>query len=53
MKETLITAVTCHEGFYHEELFLKRGYEVHGIKRRVSSLVEDDIARFEDSYGRA
>src|SRR6187549_2078341 len=37
-KETaLITGVTGQDGAYLAELLLKKGYEVHGIKRRASS----------------
>ena len=38
MKKTaLITGVTGQDGAYLAELLLKKGYEVHGIKRRASS----------------
>ncbi len=33
----LITGVTGQDGAYLAELLLKKGYEVHGIKRRSSS----------------
>ena len=33
----LITGVTGQDGAYLAELLLKKGYEVHGIKRRASS----------------
>jgi GDPmannose 4,6-dehydratase len=36
-KTTLITGVTGQDGAYLAELLLKKGYEVHGIKRRSSS----------------
>jgi GDPmannose 4,6-dehydratase len=36
MKRALITGVTGQDGAYLAELLLKRGYEVHGIKRRAS-----------------
>ena len=37
-KVALITGVTGQDGSYLAELLLKKGYEVHGIKRRASSL---------------
>lgn len=36
-KRALITGVTGQDGSYLAELLLKKGYEVHGIVRRVSS----------------
>ena len=36
-KKALITGVTGQDGSYLVELLLKKGYEVHGIKRRSSS----------------
>ena len=38
MKKALITGVTGQDGSYLAELLLDKGYEVHGIKRRSSSL---------------
>jgi len=38
MKTALITGVTGQDGSYLAELLLEKGYEVHGIKRRASSL---------------
>ncbi len=35
-KKALITGVTGQDGSYLAELLLKKGYEVHGIKRRAS-----------------
>ena len=37
MKRALITGVTGQDGSYLAELLLKKGYQVHGIKRRSSS----------------
>jgi GDPmannose 4,6-dehydratase len=37
MKTALITGVTGQDGAYLSELLLKKGYEVHGIKRRASN----------------
>ncbi|QNM85178.1 GDP-mannose 4,6-dehydratase [Polaribacter pectinis] len=36
-KKALITGITGQDGAYLTELLLKKGYEVHGIKRRASS----------------
>jgi GDPmannose 4,6-dehydratase len=38
MKIALITGITGQDGSYLAELLLSKGYEVHGIKRRASSL---------------
>ena len=35
-KRALITGITGQDGSYLAELLLKKGYEVHGIKRRAS-----------------
>jgi len=37
MKKSLITGITGQDGAYLSEFLLKKGYEVHGIKRRSSS----------------
>jgi GDPmannose 4,6-dehydratase len=37
-KTALITGVTGQDGSYLAELLLRKGYEVHGVKRRASSL---------------
>ena len=37
-KTALITGITGQDGSYLAELLLNKGYEVHGIKRRSSSL---------------
>jgi len=37
MKKALISGVTGQDGAYLSEFLLKKGYEVHGIKRRSSS----------------
>lgn len=36
-KKALITGITGQDGSYLAELLLKKGYEVHGLKRRSSS----------------
>lgn len=62
MKVALITGVTGQDGAYLSELLLKKGYEVHGLKRRSSLLNTDRIdhiyqdphvenARFKLHYG--
>jgi GDPmannose 4,6-dehydratase len=38
MKKALITGITGQDGSYLAEFLLEKGYEVHGIKRRASSL---------------
>ena len=42
-KTALITGVTGQDGAYLSELLLSKGYMVHGIKRRSSSLNTDRI----------
>ncbi len=37
MKKAIITGITGQDGSYLAEFLLKKGYEVHGIKRRSSS----------------
>lgn len=39
----LITGITGQDGSYLAELLIEKGYEVHGIKRRASSLNTDRI----------
>ncbi len=43
MKKALITGVTGQDGSYLAELLLKKGYEVHGIKRRASNFNTDRV----------
>jgi GDPmannose 4,6-dehydratase len=43
MKVALITGITGQDGAYLAELLLKKGYEVHGIKRRSSMFNTDRI----------
>jgi GDPmannose 4,6-dehydratase len=42
-KIALITGITGQDGAYLAELLLKKGYEVHGIKRRASLFNTDRI----------
>ena len=46
-KKALITGVTGQDGAYLSRLLLQKGYEVHGIKRRASSL---NTQRIDDIY---
>ncbi len=43
MKKALITGITGQDGSYLAELLLEKGYEVHGIVRRVA--IEDPVHR--------
>ena len=43
MKRDLITGVTGQDGSYLAETLIKKGYEVHGVKRRSSILKTDRI----------
>ena len=62
LKRALITGVTGQDGSYLAEFLLKKGYEVHGIKRRsslfntarIDHIYKDlnvDDARFKLHYG--
>jgi GDPmannose 4,6-dehydratase len=46
-KIALVTGITGQDGSYLAELLLEKGYEVHGIKRRASSL---NTARIDHLY---
>ena len=46
-KKALITGVTGQDGAYLAHLLLKKGYEVHGLKRRTSLF---NTARIDDIY---
>jgi GDPmannose 4,6-dehydratase len=46
-KVALITGITGQDGSYLARLLLEKGYEVHGVKRRSSSL---NTARVDDLY---
>jgi GDPmannose 4,6-dehydratase len=43
MKKALITGITGQDGAYLAEFLLKKGYEVHGVKRRTSLFNTDRI----------
>ena len=48
MKKALITGITGQDGSYLAEFLLEKGYEVHGIYRRVSVSNMSRIAGIED-----
>lgn len=51
MKKALITGVTGQDGAYLAEFLLRKGYEVHGIKRRSSLFNTDRIDHlYEDPH---
>ena len=51
MKVALITGITGQDGSYLAELLLEKGYEVHGVKRRASSLNTQRINHiYQDSH---
>ena len=49
MKIALITGVTGQDGSYLAELLLEKGYEVHGVKRRASSLNTERVDQIFDT----
>lgn len=52
MKKALITGITGQDGAYLAEFLINKGYEVHGIKRRSSSLNTGRIDHlYEDPHG--
>jgi GDPmannose 4,6-dehydratase len=57
MKKAIITGVTGQDGSYLAELLLSKGYEVHGIMRRLSTFASDRIdhlyvnSNFQTHYG--
>jgi GDPmannose 4,6-dehydratase len=51
MKKALVTGITGQDGSYLAEFLLDKGYEVHGIKRRASSLNTQRVDHlFEDPH---
>jgi GDPmannose 4,6-dehydratase len=51
MKKALITGITGQDGAYLAEFLLKKGYEVHGLKRRSSLFNTDRIDHlYEDPH---
>jgi GDPmannose 4,6-dehydratase len=54
-KKALITGITGQDGSYLTEFLLEKGYEVHGIVRRTSSLERSRLRHLYDNsevYGR-
>ena len=53
MRRALITGITGQDGSYLTELLLEKGYEVHGIMRRASTLNTGRLDHlYHDSYDR-
>src|SRR5690242_15030215 len=55
MRHALITGITGQDGSYLAELLLDKGYEVHGVVRRTSSLNRsriDHLYNDPEIYGR-
>jgi len=51
MKKALITGITGQDGSYLAELLLEKGYEVHGIIRRSSTVVKTRLDHiFQDPH---
>ncbi len=51
MKKALVTGITGQDGAYLAEFLLEKGYEVHGLKRRVSSFNTERIDHlYEDPH---
>ncbi len=51
MKKALLTGITGQDGAYLSDLLLRKGYEVHGIKRRTSLFNTDRIDHlYEDPH---
>ena len=46
MKKALITGITGQDGYYLTKFLLKKGYEVHGLKRRTSLINTQRIDEF-------
>lgn len=53
MKVALITGITGQDGAYLADLLLKKGYEVHGVKRRSSLFNTNRIDHlYQDPHGK-
>jgi len=48
-RRALITGITGQDGSYLAELLLEKGYEVHGIARRTSTLYRERIEHLRDN----
>ena len=46
MKKAFITGITGQDGYYLSKLLLDKGYEIHGIIRRSSSINTERIDEF-------
>ena len=46
-KRALITGITGQDGSYHADFLLAKGYEVHGLRRRISSYNLENIEHLE------
>ena len=46
MKKALITGITGQDGYYLTKFLIKKGYQVHGIKRRTSLINTQRIDSF-------
>ena len=53
MKKAFITGITGQDGSYLTELLLEKGYEVHGMVRRHSSMTRERIDPIRDQNSRA
>jgi len=49
-KRALITGITGQDGSYLAELLLEKGYEVHGVVRRSSSMNRSRIDHLEHAH---
>jgi GDPmannose 4,6-dehydratase len=50
MKRALITGITGQDGAYLSKLLLDKGYEVHGLIRRASTVTTERIQKYIDEY---
>ena len=50
MKKALITGITGQDGSYLAEFLIKKGYKVHGLKRRTSLINTDRIDHLFQEY---
>jgi len=50
MKSALITGITGQDGYYLSKLLIEKGYEIHGIIRRSSSINTERIDELISKY---
>ena len=50
MKKAFITGITGQDGSYLAEFLLEKGYEVHGLVRRNSSIVRSRLEHLFPKY---